>query len=138
MTLMTRFDDLPDLALLEIFSYLSSLNILWTFTCLNDRFTALVAERGFFHHVNLSSARLSQFDSLQCLLPLNEIQSLTIDINASPLQLARWPYLPSLTKLRFKVLRDFDDILKFVVLHAATLTHILIQTNTLFHMVNIN
>ena len=123
------FDDLPDLVLISLFTYLSSIDILWGFAHLNNRLTALIFERGFFHHVNLSSAWRDQFDTVLYTLPLNNIESLTIDINASPLQLSRWPYLPRLTTLRLNGLREPDDALIFVLLHAATLTHLKIESD---------
>lgn len=48
MSLITSFDDLPDLVLIELFSYLSSFDVLWGFTQLNTRLTLLLIERGFF------------------------------------------------------------------------------------------
>ncbi|CAF4056777.1 unnamed protein product, partial [Rotaria sordida] len=100
MALITRFDDLPDLVLIELFSYLSSIDILCGFIHLNYRLTTLINERGFFYYINLSSARYHQFNAILQYLPLNDIQSLTIDNNASPLQLTRWPYLSRLRTLR--------------------------------------
>ncbi|CAF1519010.1 unnamed protein product, partial [Rotaria sp. Silwood1] len=56
-------------------------------------------ERGLFYHINLSLARNYQFNRILRFLPLNDIQSLAIDSDASPLQLTRWPYLPRLKTL---------------------------------------
>ncbi|CAF4479001.1 unnamed protein product, partial [Rotaria sp. Silwood2] len=53
----------------------------------------LISERDFFHHVNLSLARRHQFDTILRFLSFNDIQSLVIDSDASPLQLTRWPYM---------------------------------------------
>ena len=100
MSSITCFDDLPDLALIEVLSYLSSIDVLWGLTHLNHRLTMLINERGFFHHINLSSARYDQFERIVRYLRLNEIRSLLIDTHASPLQIPRWPYLPCLTTLR--------------------------------------
>jgi hypothetical protein len=132
MALIALFDDLPDLAFIEVWTYLSSIDILWAFANLNNRFRALVTERGFFRYINLSPARLSQFDTLLFLLQLHQIESLVIDIEASPLQLSRWPYLPRLTTLRLKGLREFEDVSTFVLRHAATLMHLTFETNDLF------
>ena len=128
----TTLDDLPDLALIELFSYLSSVDILCAFTCLNDRLTALLAERDFFRYVDLSPVRYRQFDILLRLLPLNDIETLAIDSNASPLQLFRWPYLPRLMRLRLTGVREYNNILIFVLLHAATLTHLTITSSKSF------
>ena len=127
--MISVFDDLADLVLIEILSYLSSTDVLCAFTCLNDRWTRLVTERGFFRQVNLSAAYSRQFDQLLKILPLNNIETLVIDRTASPLQLSRWPYLPRLTNLHMRGVREYDSILCFALLHAATLTHVTIQSD---------
>ncbi|CAF4502227.1 unnamed protein product [Rotaria sp. Silwood2] len=132
MALITQFDDLPDLFFIELFNYLSSIDILWAFTNLNNRIQTIINERGFFRHINLSSARLSKFDTLLTILPLNQIETLIIDIEASPLQLSRWPYLPHLTTLRLYGLRDFVDTTNFILRHSTSLIHLTLETNDLF------
>ncbi|CAF2741016.1 unnamed protein product [Rotaria sp. Silwood2] len=132
MALITQFDDLPDLFFIELFNYLSSIDILWAFTNLNNRIQTIINERGFFRHINLSSARLSKFDTLLTILPLNQIETLIIDIEASPLQLSRWPYLPHLTTLRLYGLRDFIDATNFILRHSTSLIHLTLETNDLF------
>jgi hypothetical protein len=129
MALLTRFDDLPDLILIELFSYLSSTDILWGLTHLNHRLTMLITEQGFFYRINLSLAHYHQFNTILSFLPLNNIQSLSIDSDASPLQLTRWPYLPCLRTLRIIGAHNLDHLLLFVLLHAATLTHLIIKSN---------
>ena len=129
MSSSTCFDDLPDLVLIELLSYLSSIDVLWGLTHLNHRLTMLINERGFFHHINLSSARYHQFQTILGFLPLNDIQSLVIDTHASPLQLPRWPYLPRLTALRVIGVFNYDELLLFILLHAATLTRVIIKIN---------
>ena len=89
MASITSFDDVPDLFFIELFNYLFPIDILWSLINLN--------ERGFFRHINLSSACLFQFDTLVSLLPLNRIQIFAIDIEASPLQLSRSSHLPHLS-----------------------------------------
>jgi hypothetical protein len=79
MAYITLFDDLPDLVLIELFSYLASFDVLWGFTHLNQRLTMLIAERGFLRHVNLSPARRHQFDTILEVLRLTDIKSLAID-----------------------------------------------------------
>ena len=138
MALITCFDDLPDLVLIELFSYLSSIDILWGFTHLNHRLTMLITERGFFYHINLSLARYHQFNTILRFLPLNDIQSLAIDSDASPLQLTHWPYLPRLRTLRIIGVYNHDDLLLFLLLHAATLTHLIIKSNERLVPVSIN
>ncbi|CAF3213322.1 unnamed protein product [Rotaria socialis] len=129
MALITRFGDLSDLVLIELFSYLSSIDILWGFTHLNYRLTTLITERGFFYHINLSFARYRQFNTILRFLPLNDILSISIDNDASPLQLTCWPYMPRLRTLRIISVYDYDDLLPFAILHAATLTHIIVNSN---------
>jgi hypothetical protein len=129
MALFAVFDDLPDLVVIELFSFFSSIDVLWSFTRLNDRLTTLLSERGYFRRINLSSARRSQFDTLLSLLTLENIDSLAIDSDASPLQLTRWPHLRRLKTLRLTGLRYFDDLLTFLLRHATTLTHLTIESN---------
>jgi hypothetical protein len=138
MALFTRFDDLPDLVLIELFTYLSSTNILWGFTHLNHRLTKLIIERGFFYYINLSHAHYHQFKKILCFLPLNDIQSLSIDNDASPLQLTRWPYLSRLRTLRIIGAYNHDHLLLFILLHAATLTHLIIKSNERLVPVSVN
>ena len=126
---ITCFNDLSDLVLIELLSYLSSFDILWGLTRLNQRLTMLIIERGFFHHINLSSARYEQFKTIVDFLPLNEIESIVIDTDASPLQLTHWPYLPRLRTLRIVGPYDLDDLLIFLLLHAATITNLIIKSN---------
>lgn len=126
---ITSFDALPDLVLIELFSYLSSLDILWGFTRLNQRLTMLIIEKGFFHHINLSTASYDQFKTILDVLSLDEIQSIAIDNDASPLQLVRWPYLPRLNTLRIVGPYNHKDLLTFLLLHAATITRLIINTN---------
>jgi hypothetical protein len=136
--MISTFDDLADLVLIEIFLYLSCANVLSAVTCLNGRITALLlAERGFFRHVDLSSMFCDQFDQLLHVLPLDDIETLTIDRHASPLQLRRWPYLPRLRRLNLKGVREYDSVLMFVLIHAATLTHITIESSQYFLTVSV-
>lgn len=137
MTSITLFDDLPDLVLIEIFSYLSSLDVLWTFSCFNRRIILLLTERAYFRRIDLSRAHRHQFHILLDILPLNDIKTLSIDIDASPLQLSQWPYLPRLKTLVLKGVREFNDVLIFVLLHAATLTYLTIHTSEEFVAVSI-
>lgn len=92
----------------------------------------------FFSHVNLSSARYDQFKTILCFLPLNDIQTLAIDNDASPIQLTSWPYLPRLRTLRIVAPYNHDDLLLFVLFHAATLTHLIVKSNGNFVPVSIN
>ena len=135
--MFTTFDELADLILIEIFSYLSCADVIFAFTCLNCRITGLLAERGFFRHVNLSSMSRCQFDRLLHILPLDEIETLTIDRHASPLRLRRWPYLPRLKRLYLRGVREYDSVLMLVLIHAATLTHITIESNQYFLTVSV-
>ncbi|CAF3216604.1 unnamed protein product [Rotaria socialis] len=123
MALITRFDDLLDLVLIKLFSYLSSIDILWVFTDLNHRLTMLIIEHEFFYHINLSLAHYHQFNRILRFLPLNDIQSLSIESDASPFQLTRWCYLSHLKTLHIIGVCNRDDLLLFLLVHATTLTH---------------
>jgi hypothetical protein len=135
--MITLFDNLADLSLIEIFSYLSCFDIIYSFNNINRRLTGLIIERGFYHHVNLSSARYDQFKSILSLFQLNEIKSLVIDCYASPLQLKIWPYLPYLTTLRVKGVREFVDVFNFAQQHANTLTRLSVESSKYFSTVSI-
>ena len=78
MKMCIAFDDLADLALIEIWSYLSYTDVLCTFIRLNDRWTRLLAERSFFSQVNLSSTYFRQFHQLLQILPLDNIEILRL------------------------------------------------------------
>jgi len=130
------FENLPDLSLIEIFSYLSCVDALWSFSNLNSRLTTLLTERGFYRHVNLSSTRNKQFKTILSILRLNEIQSLVIDRCASPLQLKSWPHLPHLRTLRLHGVRNLIDAFKLTRKHANTLTHLTVQSTRYFYTVS--
>ena len=129
MESVSVFDDLPDLALIELFTYLSSFDALWSFSRINYRLTILLAERGFLRRLNLSPARFGQFNILFDLFTLKDIQSLAIDCDGSPLQLIRWPRLPQLRTLRIKGVCNVGDLKIFLLVHAATLTHLILESN---------
>ncbi|CAF2944820.1 unnamed protein product [Rotaria sp. Silwood2] len=129
MSLVTGFDDLTDLVLIELFSYLSSTDILWAFTNLNHQLTMLITERNFFSNINLSNSRYDQFNRIIRYLPLDNILLLSIDSDASPLQLTLWPYLPRLRTLRIFGAYNYDHLLLFLLLHAATLNNLIIKPN---------
>jgi hypothetical protein len=133
ITMISLFDDLSDLSLIEIFSYLSCIDALWSFSNLNSRLTTLLRERGFYRHVNLSSTRRNQFETILSILRLNEIQSLVIDRCASPLQLRRWPHL---TTLRLQGVRNFRDVFKFARKYGNTLSHLTVESSGYFRTVN--
>ncbi|CAF4968444.1 unnamed protein product [Rotaria sp. Silwood1] len=130
--MVTVFNDLPDLSLIEIFSYLSCEDALWCFNNFNIRLTKLLIERGFYCHVNLSSTRYHRFKTFLSLLRFNEIQSLIIDCYSSPLQLKCWPYLPHLRILKVKGVRDFVDVYNFVRQHATTLIYLTVESSQYF------
>ena len=87
MALITQFDDLPTLVIIDLFSYFASIDALRAFVNLNSRLQKLIHERGYFRHIKFSSAHLSKFNTLLTRLPLNQIESLIVDIGASALQL---------------------------------------------------
>ena len=127
--MLTLLDELPDLSLTKIFSYLSCADASWSLNDLNTRLTALLTTRDFYRCVNFSSIRRSQFKTFLSLLRLNEIESLVIACNASSLQIRVWPYLPHLTKLTVKDVRDFVDLFRFAKQQRYTLAHLAVQSN---------
>ena len=74
---------------MKLFNYLFSVDILWAFTNLNNHIQALINERSFFRHIDLSAACLSKFDTLLTILRLNQIETLIINVEASSLHLSR-------------------------------------------------
>ncbi|CAF4923364.1 unnamed protein product, partial [Rotaria sp. Silwood1] len=130
--MVTLFNDLPDLSLIEIFSYLSCVDALWCFNNLNIRLTRLLIERGFYYHINLSSIRYHRFKKILSLLRFNVIQSLVIDCYSSPLQLRCCPYLPHLRILKVKGVRNVVDVFNFAQRHAITLTHLTVESSEYF------
>ena len=132
MSSLTHFEHLPDLFLLELFHYLSSTDVLWSFINLNHRIQQLIRERGFFRHLNLSSASLYKFDTLLALVPPTEVRTLVVNIEASSLQLSRFPHLPHLTALRLCGVRQLKDAYDFILRHSQSLVHLTFETNDLF------
>lgn len=137
MTSITQFDDLPDLFLIDLFDYLSPVDLLLSLTNLNNRIQSLIDERGFFREIDFSSISLSKFDRLVRIIPLNRIETLIINVEASPLQLSHWPYLPRLTTLRLYDMRDFLDATDFILQHSTSLMHLTLHTNELVLSVGI-
>ncbi|CAF4655444.1 unnamed protein product [Rotaria socialis] len=125
----TAFDNIPDLSLIEILSYLSCTDALWAFSNINARMTTLLIELGFYRHANLSSTRYYQFKAFLPILRLNEIESLAIDCYASSIQLNKWPYLPQLITLRLKGVRNLVDVYNFAQKHAKTLMHLTVESS---------
>src|ERR1700722_15073144 len=85
---------LPDEMLLEIFQYLSTADVLYSFFNLNSRFNRTISNS--IHHINLTLSTYDQFDYI-CTIVLNEfnycstVRSLTISNN--------WIYLQAKTFL---------------------------------------
>ena len=134
---MIIFDNLPDLSLIEIFSYLSCFDAIHSFSNLNTRLNMLLTERDFFCHINLSCARYDQFQTVVSLLRLNDIQSLVIDYYASPLQLKSWPCLPNLRRLIVKGVRSRMDVFHFAQQHADTLIHLTVESSRYLSTVSV-
>ena len=130
--MITLFDNLPDLVLIEVLCYLSCVDGIYSFNYPNTRLTALLIERGFYSHINLSSTRYHQFQSILSLFRINEIQSLVIDCYGAPFQLKNWPHLPDLRILIVKGIRDWIDLFNFARQHANTLTHLTVESSKYF------
>jgi hypothetical protein len=132
--IIMHLTSLPDLVLLDIFSYLSCEDALYSFAELNIfRLVDLLVERGAFRHICLSSAlpfyqytvlaqRIWCFNLVRSLV----IQDAFIDI-VSPH--ARWRLFPSLIDLRLLHQRCImKTTIQFVIAHASTLTHLTLTT----------
>jgi hypothetical protein len=131
-----NFMSLPDLVLLDILSYLSCEDALYTMGSLHsDRLDHLLVERGAFRQICLSPTLLArQYDwLLDGVWSLQSVESLVLHgvfaeffISLSQLQKP----LPSLTDLH---LIDVDDphrsIEQFIQAHSFTLTHLTITSN---------
>ncbi|UJR34895.1 hypothetical protein I4U23_027673 [Adineta vaga] len=91
---------------------------------LDNRIRQIIHERGFFRRINLSSTSLYKFDKLFTFLPLTQIQTLVINIEASSLVLSRFPYLPYLTTLRLYGLRTLKYAYNFILHHSHSLEHL--------------
>jgi hypothetical protein len=129
----THFMSLPDLVLLDMFTYLSGEDVLYSFGDLHDlRVLDLLTEHGAFQHICLSS-QLSRhqyqvlskgiwrYDLVRSFV-LKEMFSDYIS-HCTPCQI-----FPSLTDLRVFFIRAvFDDLSEFVIAHSSTLTHLSIK-----------
>ncbi|CAF4073334.1 unnamed protein product, partial [Rotaria sp. Silwood1] len=129
----THFMLLPDIVLLEIFSYLSSEDVLYAFGNLHDfRLLDLLTEYGAFRQICLSS-QLSRYQyqvlskdiwryDLVRSFVCKEMFSDYI-IHFTPCQI-----FTSLTELRIFFLRCLtDDLAEFVIAHSSTLTHLSVK-----------
>ncbi|CAF1606524.1 unnamed protein product [Adineta ricciae] len=99
---------------------------------MNAHLTALLVERHFYSHVNLSFVRYHKFQSTSSFFRLNEIESLIIDCYASPLQLKQRPHLQYLKTLIVKGVRQWIDVFNFAKQHANTLRNLTIVSNGYF------
>ena len=136
MPSVTRFDDLPELVYIELFQYLSSVDILLSLLVYSNHIQQLVHERGFSRRINLSSASLYKFDALLKRLPLTQIETLVVDMDASSLQFSRFPYLSNLTTLRLYGVRNLTDAYKFIRRHSRSLQCLTLDTSCLFRPVS--
>ena len=127
--MVTFFDDLPDLVLIELLSYLTCVDAVLGFSNLNSRLTAILFERGFYRHVNLSSMGRHQFQLILSFFQCSQIESLVIDYYGSPLQLKRWPCLRNLRILIVRAVRELRDVYKFARKHVKTLTHLTAESS---------
>ena len=126
---------LPDIVLLEIFSYLSCEDVLYAFGSFQDfDLLPLLTERGAFRQICLSSElSLHHYDVL-----LNDIwrydlvRSLVSKEMFSDFLFHFTPceIFPSLTELRLFCLRGLaDELVQFVIAHSSTLTHLSMKSS---------
>ena len=74
MPLVTHFNDLLGFVLIELFQYLSSVDILTSVIDYNSYIQQLVHEQGSFRRLNLSTASLDKFDTFLNHLSLTPIE----------------------------------------------------------------
>jgi len=124
-----HFMSLPDLVLLEVFSYLSCEDVLYAFGDLHAfHFYDLLTEHGAFRHMCLSS-QLSRhqyyilsngiwrFDLVRSLICKEMFSDFLVGF--TPCQI-----FPSLTELRLLFLRcSSEGLSDFVIAHSSTITH---------------
>ncbi len=128
--IMVHLSSLPDLVLLEIFSYLSCEDALYAIAELNiNRLNGMLAERGAFRQIHLSSAlsyqryiilaeRIWRFDSVLSLV----VEGIFAD---GLFLLAPRRVFSSLADLRILYARRlYETTTAFVIAHASTLTHL--------------
>jgi hypothetical protein len=133
--IMACFCSLPDLVLLEIFSYLSCEDALFAFAELNiNRLIDLLVEHGAFRHICVSSAlsrqrylvlkaRIWRLDSVRSLVVEDIFAGIVFEYTSSD------RYFPSLVELRLLRLRRIvKSITQFVIAHASTLTHLTVTS----------
>lgn len=129
----TRFTALPDLAVLEIFSYLSCEDVLYAFARLhNERLFRLIIERGAFQQICLSSQmdRQKYYDLARGVWRFDLIRSLVCREVFSDVivQFSPCPHFTSLTDLRLLAIGRVGDIVApFILAHSSTLTHLTVK-----------
>ena len=134
-TMPTHLLSLPDIAFLEIFTYLSCEDVLYSFADLHDfHLIDLLTEHGAFRQICLSSqlsrhqhqvlsTDIWRYDLVRSLI-CNEMFSDYL-IYCIPCKI-----FPALTELRLFFLRWLiDDIAEFVIAHSSTLTHLSVTTS---------
>jgi hypothetical protein len=131
------FDDLPELVLLEVLSYLSCEDALDAFACVNALLNRLLGERGAFYHIHLSSSlSRRQWIAFYNMWPRYLIQSLTVrDVFTNLLStLIPWSF-PSLTQLRLidLISPQHGSMYFFVDAHVSTLTHLTFTPSKLIY-----
>ena len=131
--ILTHFVFLPDIVLLEIFSYLSCEDILYAFGSLQEVDPLhLLTECGAFHQIRLSS-QLSrhQYKVLsENIWRYDLVRSFVCKEMFSDFMVYLTPcqVFPSLTQLRVCCLRCVaDGITDFVIAHSSTLTHLTME-----------
>ena len=129
----TQFVLLPDIVLLEVFSYLSCEDVLYAFGNLNNaRLFDLLEEHGAFRQICLSS-QLSRFKYhvlSQGIWRYHLVRSLVCKEMFSDFiaHLTPCPIFPSLTELRILSLRYASIHMKpFILAHSSTLTFLLLR-----------
>lgn len=130
---LIHFIFLPDIVLLEVFSYLSCKHALYAFTGFSEhRLDHLLRERGAFKQIHVSShINCEQFNKLATdIWRYDDVRSLVCDEVFSDFGAYLIPQLSPLSKLRLLSLRCAEDALALLIrTQSSTLTHLSVSEN---------
>ena len=131
--IQSHFLSLPDVVLLDIFSYLSCENVLYAFGSFQDvHLLDLLTECGAFGQICLSSqlprhqyevlaSGIWRYDLVRSLVCKEMFSDFIYYLTPSQ-------RFPSLTELRICSLRCFtDELSNFIIAHSSTLTHLSVK-----------
>ena len=128
----SNFSSLPDIVLLEIFTYLSCEDLLYAFVNLQEHYLInLLTEHGAFRHIRLSSQlpRRQYLVLSKGIWRYNLVRSLVCEEMFSDCIRFSAPcqIFPCLTELRMLSLRcSAESVGEFIIAHSSTLQHLIV------------